>query len=86
MKVDLDSTVMLPGYAPYPRYGRVAKCIDDDHVAVTQVICGDPRCASEHAHGDVVWKSADLEAVNAYQPRADWELGRKSSPNAVGES
>ena len=85
MNVQLDSMVMLPGYAPYPRYGRVAKLVDDEHVLVTEVICGDPRCATEHAHNDGVWKASDLEAVQAYQPRAGWELGRKSSPNAVIE-
>jgi hypothetical protein len=46
------------------------------------VRCGDPRCASEHRHRDEVWQAADLLGVDAYQPRATWELGRKSSPNA----
>jgi hypothetical protein len=72
---------MLPGYAPYPRYGRVAKPVDADHVLVTQVQCGDPRCAAEHLHADTVWNVDALHAVQAYQPRADWEEGRKSSPN-----
>ena len=77
---------MLPGFKPYPRYGRVAKSIDAEQVLVTQVQCGDPRCAAEHAHGDVVWNAAELEATQAYQPRATWELGRKSSPNAAVDS
>ncbi len=33
--------------------------------------------------GDAV---AELLAVHAYQPRADWEEGRKSSPNAVTDA
>ncbi len=82
MLIQIDDTVMLPGYAPYPRYGRVAK-IDGDRVLVTQVHCGDPRCAAEHHHGDVAWPLEELRAVRAYQPRAEWEEGRKSSPNAV---
>jgi hypothetical protein len=82
MLVQIDDIVMLPGYAPYPRYGRVVK-IEGDRVVVTQVQCGDPRCAAEHRHGDVTWNAADLEAAHAYQPRAAWEHGRHSSPNAV---
>ena len=82
MVIQFDSIVMLPGYAPYPRYGRVAKIEDDNHVHVTGVHCGDPRCAPEHHHGDVVWPLEELRAVRAYQPRAEWEEGRKSSPNA----
>jgi hypothetical protein len=82
MAVALDTLVMLPGYAPYPRYGRVAKLLDTGTVLVSQVQCGDPRCEAEHAHGDVVWSVDALEAVTAYQPRATWERGRKSSPNA----
>ncbi|MBI3785854.1 MAG: hypothetical protein HY270_20875 [Deltaproteobacteria bacterium] len=85
MKVEMDAMLMLPGYAPYPRYGRVTKFVDDDHVLVAQVTCGDPRCAAEHTHAEVVWDIKDLEATQAYQPRADWELGRLSSPNAVIE-
>jgi len=81
MAITIDATVMLPGYAPYPRYGRVVKLVDDAHVQVIAVQCGDPRCAAEHMHGDGVWACADLEAANAYQPRAGWESGRKSSPN-----
>jgi len=73
---------MLPGYLPYPRYGRVAKLLDEKSVLISQVHCGDPRCAAEHAHGDGVWPADALEAVAAYQPRATWEHGRKSSPNA----
>ena len=74
---------MIPGYAPYPRYGRVERQVDDEHVLVAQVQCGDPRCASEHQHSDVIWRAADLEAAQAYQGRAGWEAGRKSSPNAM---
>ena len=74
---------MLPGYLPYPLYGRVTKVDDDGHVHVTDVQCGDPRCASEHHHGATVWRAADVVAVRAYQARADWEEGRMSSPNAV---
>ncbi|HVM98487.1 MAG TPA: hypothetical protein VMT89_18980 [Candidatus Acidoferrales bacterium] len=85
MRVQINAMVMLPGYAPYPRYGRVAKFVDDANVLVTQVLCGDPRCAAEHAHNDVVWNVAELESSQAYQPRAGWELGRLSSPNAVIE-
>jgi hypothetical protein len=83
MHVKIGDRVMLPGYHPYPRYGRVAKEMEDGRVAVTQVECGDPRCASEHVHGDVVWPAAELLSAQAYQARADWEEGRKSSPNAV---
>ena len=73
---------MLPGYAPYPRYGRVAEIAVDERVHVTQVQCGDPRCAAEHQHADQVWRLEQLEAAQAYQPRAQWEQGRRSSPNA----
>ncbi len=85
MAIEMNGIVMLPGYAPYPRYGRAGKRVDDTHVQVTNVQCGDPRCASEHAHADVVWNAATLEAANAYQPRASWELGRKSSANAPSD-
>ncbi len=85
MAIAIDTTVMLPGYAPYPRYGRVGKHLDGGQMQITNVQCGDPRCASEHAHADAVWSAAALEAANAYQPRAGWELGRKSSANAPGE-
>ncbi|HVO24712.1 MAG TPA: hypothetical protein VMW56_13900 [Candidatus Margulisiibacteriota bacterium] len=85
MDVHIGSLVMLPGYAPYPRYGRVEK-VEDGQVRLTNVHCGDPRCAAEHCHGDVVWPVDALLAIQAYQPRADWEEGRKSSPNAVVES
>ena len=74
---------MIPGYSPYPRYGRVAKAVDAECVLLTQIQCGDPRCAAEHAHSDLVCRTTVLEAVQAYQPRAGWELGRRSSPNAV---
>ena len=70
--------VMLPGVAPYPRYGRVVKIEDGERVRVTDVQCGDPRCVSEHHHGDQIWRTADLLDVRAYQARAEWELGRKS--------
>ena len=76
---------MLPGYHPYPRYGRVAQIEDGERVRVTDVYCGDPRCAAEHLHGDMLWSLADLEAARAYQARAEWEEGRLSSPNAVVE-
>jgi len=82
MDVQIGSIVMLPGYAPYPRYGHVVK-VEDNGVHLTHVHCGDPRCAAEHHHRDVVWPLQELQAVQAYQPRADWEEGRKSSPNAV---
>ena len=85
MAIQTDAIVMLPGFKPYPRYGRVSK-IDAEQVSVTQVQCGDPRCAGEHRHGDVVWNAAELEAAQAYQPRSSWENGRKSSPNAVIDS
>jgi hypothetical protein len=81
MNVEIGSLVMLPGYAPYPRYGHVVK-VEDGRAHLTRVHCGDPRCAAEHHHGDVVWPLEELHAVQAYQPRADWEEGRKSSPNA----
>lgn len=86
MPIQIDAIVMLPGFKPYPRYGRVAEQVDAEHVLVTQVQCGDPRCAAEHKHGDVVWNAAELEAAQAYQPRAVWELGRKSSPNTPVDS
>jgi hypothetical protein len=82
MNVAIGTLVMLPGYAPYPRYGHVMQ-VDDGRVHVTHVHCGDPRCAAEHRHGDVVWPLEELRAVHAYQPRAGWEEGRLSSPNAV---
>jgi hypothetical protein len=83
MQVKIGDVVMHPGYQPYPRYGRVIRQLDDDQILVTQVQCGDPRCAAEHHHGDLVWSAADVVAALAYQPRADWEEGRKSSPNAL---
>lgn len=83
MAIQVGATVMLPGYAPYPRYGRVAKFEEDGRVEVTNVECGDPRCASEHTHSNSLWDPADIEAVSAYQARAGWEEGRLSSPNAV---
>jgi hypothetical protein len=72
---------MLPDFKPYPRFGRVTALEDEEHVRITNVQCGDPRCAAEHSHGDQVWEIAALGAVQAYQPRAPWEHGRKSSPN-----
>ena len=86
MPIQLDAKVMLPGFRPYPRYGRVTQLVDEQRVLVTQVQCGDPRCAAEHHHGDMLWDAAELEAAQAYQPRAAWEAGRKSSPNAVLDS
>jgi len=86
MPIEIDQAVMLPGYQPFPRYGRVTTRVDEERVMVTQVACGDPRCASEHQHADVVWNAAELEAAQAYQPRAEWEHGRKSSPNTPVES
>jgi len=83
MPLTPDQIVMLPGYAPYPRYGRIAETVEADRVRVTAVQCGDPRCAAEHHHADQVWSTAELEAAAAYQPRAPWEHGRRSSPNAV---
>jgi len=85
MQVVIGDLVMHPGYQPYPRYGRVVEQLDPAQVRVTAVQCGDPRCAAEHAHGDLVWRTDDLVATAAYQARADWEEGRKSSPNAVIE-
>ena len=76
-----NQIVMHPGYTPYPRYGRVVT-VEDGRAVVTQVHCGDPRCNAEHQHADQVWQLADLRAACTYQPRASWELGRKSSPNA----
>ena len=81
MQVQINDVVMLPGYQPYPRYGRVAAIEEEGVVRVTNIACGDPRCAAEHQHGDGVWRAADLEAANSYQPRAHWEEGRWSSPN-----
>ena len=80
--LSIDKLVMLPGWKPYPLYGRVTAIEDDGRVRVTAVRCGDPRCAAEHRHRDEVWQAPDLLGADAYQPRADWELGRKSSPNA----
>jgi len=81
MVVRLGDIVMLPGYTPYPRFGRVVQMDDDGRVCVTNVQCGDPRCAAEHRHGDQRWPAADVCAAKAYQARANWEVGRKSSPN-----
>jgi len=83
MEIRRNEIVMLPGYAPYPRFGRAAHIEADGRVLVTEVQCGDPRCAAEHHHGDQVWRLDQLEAARAYQPRAGWEEGRKSSPNAM---
>ncbi len=81
MQVRINDTVMLPGYHPFPRYGRVVAIEDGERVRVTSISCGDPRCAAEHQHGDMVWRMADLEGAKSYQPRAHWEEGRWSSPN-----
>src|SRR5215470_1039194 len=54
MALHRDDFVMLPGYHPYPRYGRVAQVEDGERVRVTDVYCGDPRCAAEHLHGDMI--------------------------------
>jgi hypothetical protein len=83
MHLKIGETVMHPAYQPYPRYGRVLKAVDDEQVLVTNVQCGDPRCAAEHHHEDVVWRTAEVVSDHAYQARAEWEEGRKSSPNAV---
>jgi hypothetical protein len=83
VRVNVGDMVMHPDFHPYPRYGRVVKQADNDHVLVTQVQCGDPRCAAEHHHLDATWKPDDLVASHAYQARAEWEEGRKSSPNAL---
>jgi hypothetical protein len=83
MLVHIGDIVMLPAYVPYPRYGRVVTIEEPDMVHVTDVQCGDPRCAAEHRHGDQVWRATDICAARAYQGRADWEHGRKSSPNAM---
>jgi len=85
MNVQIGSLVMLPGYAPYPRYGYVTK-VEDGRAQLTHVHCGDPRCASEHHHGDITCPVDELLAAQAYQPRADWEEGRRSSPNAVTDA
>ena len=81
----IGDTVMLPVGAPYPLYGRVARREDGD-VLVSGVHCDDPRCAAEHKHQDQVWHLDDLLAARTYQPRAGWEAGRKSSPNALVDS
>jgi hypothetical protein len=83
MSINVGDIVMHPGYAPYPRYGRVVRVESGGGVGVTQVHCGDPRCNAEHAHADQVWQATELLAGGGYQPRASWELGRKSSPNAT---
>ncbi|MFQ5665650.1 MAG: hypothetical protein ACE5I7_04385 [Candidatus Binatia bacterium] len=82
MPVQIADIVMLAENAPYPRYGRVVRREGAAHVRVTDVQCGDPRCVAEHRHAEQVWRVADLLAARAYQPRAAWEAGRKSSPNA----
>lgn len=82
MALEIGEVVMLPGDAPYPRYGRVTAREANGRVRVGGVQCGDPRCAAEHQHADQVWTASELLAAQAYQPRARWEEGRKSSPNA----
>lgn len=81
MQARIGDVVMLPKYVPYPRYGRAVR-MEEDRVYVTDVACGDPRCAAEHRHADEAWLLAEVRAADAYQPRAVWEHGRKSSPNA----
>jgi hypothetical protein len=83
MSIKVGDIVMHPGYTPYPRYGRAVRFEDGGCVGVTQVHCGDPRCNAEHVHADQVWQAAELLGAGGYQPRASWELGRKSSPNAT---
>jgi len=83
LHIKIGDMVEHPQYHPYPRYGRAVKEIGDGQVQVTNVECGDPRCATEHHHGDAVWRTADLVSARAYQARAEWEEGRLSSPNAV---
>lgn len=83
MHVSEGSWVCLPRFAPYPRYGLVVRQVDDEHVLVSNVQCGDPRCASEHEHADAIWPVTELEAAHAYQGRAAWEEGRLNSPNPV---
>lgn len=83
MRIAPGTLVCLPRFAPYPLYGRVVEMVDEQHVRVTQVECGDPRCASEHAHADAVWPAEQVESAHAYQGRAAWEEGRMNSPNAV---
>ena len=61
---------------------RVVKIEDGGAVHVTNVQCGDPRCVAEHRHAEQVWPAAAVCAARAYQARAGWEEGRKSSPNA----
>jgi len=83
MRIAPGTLVTLPGFTPYPRYGRVSEAAADGTVHVIAVHCGDPRCAAEHAHGPQVWQATELEAATAYQPRAPWEHGRKGAPNAT---
>jgi hypothetical protein len=82
MSIVTIDLVAFPGFTPYPRYGRIV-AFEDSNVRVTDVHCGDPRCLAEHKHGDQVWSLAELQAAQAYQPQAEWELGRKSAPNAA---
>ncbi|GBD25748.1 hypothetical protein HRbin30_01072 [bacterium HR30] len=83
MRIEPGTLVCRPRFAPYPLYGRVVAMLGDDTVQVTDIECGDPRCASEHVHADAVWPVQELESAFAYQGRAEWELGRLNSPNAV---
>ncbi len=83
MRVRQGELVCLPRFAPYPRYGRVVRQVDEERVLVTQVQCADPRCSSEHQHADAVWSLAEVESAHAYQGRAQWEEGRLNSPNPV---
>ncbi len=83
MRIEPGTLVCRPRSSPYPLYGRVVALADEGRVHVTQVVCGDPRCASEHNHAEAVWQVEELEAVHAYQGRAEWEFGRPNSPNAI---
>lgn len=80
MNIEIGQAVTIPSFTPYPLFGRV-QALDESGVHVTDVQCGDPRCPSEHAHSPQVWPLASVEGSRAYQPRAPWEWGRKTSPN-----
>lgn len=82
MKIEIGTLVTLPGFTPYPRYGRVLEIRETSEAVVGNVFCGDPRCSAEHAHGQQAWPTDELEAANAYQPQASWERGRRAAPNA----
>ena len=82
MSIAVEEVVMLPDYAPYPRYGRVVSR-GEAGVHVTDVYCGDPRCAAEHQHGAQTWANTEICHATAYQPQAPWEHNRYSSPHAL---